>query len=86
MFPAFTGKLGLLDDPVVIQEIIQSYIVIDQYYEQNLLLGGQPRPEMPNERRLLVMSAGAAKHVAKMNTNIADRLKIAKNMLNKYLD
>ncbi|UFW85968.1 hypothetical protein BjapCC829_39790 [Bradyrhizobium barranii] len=85
MFPALSSKLGGLDDPLVIQEIIQIYIVIDQYYENCLLLGGQPRPEMPNERRLLLMPSNSADHVATMNFDIAVRVKNGVGLLNKYL-
>jgi hypothetical protein len=86
MFPALANKLGLLDDTVVIMEIIQTYIVVDQYCENCLVLGGELRTEMPNHRRILLMPSKRAKTVAKMNKEIAERVQKAMNLLNKYLD
>jgi hypothetical protein len=86
MFPALTDKLGLLADPAVIREIIQTYVVIDQYCENCLMMGGELRAEMPSHRRILLMSSKRAKTVASMNKEIAGRVQKTMNLLNTYLD
>jgi hypothetical protein len=85
VYPEVTGKIGLLGDPAVIKEVIQAYIVVDQYYEHCLVMGAEPRPQMPNNRRVLLMPSKRAPTVAEMNKQIAARVETAMNLLNKYL-
>ena len=53
MFPAFVTKIGLLGDPSLITEVVNAYIVIDQYCENLLMAGGQLGPNIPEHRREL---------------------------------
>lgn len=85
MFPELAGKIGLLGDPAIVMEVIQTYIVIDQYCENCLMAGGDLGKQMPNHRRIIVMPSNRAKTVAAMNTTIADRVKKAMRLLDKFL-
>lgn len=86
MFPVLTDKLVLLNDDAVIREIIQTYIVVDQYCENCLMMNGELGKDMPSHRRIIVMPSARAKSVAAMNNTIAKRVREAINLLNKYLE
>lgn len=85
MFPELAGTVGLLSDPVIIMEVIQAYIVIDQYCENCLMMGGELGKQMPNHRRVIVMPSNRAKSVAAMNTTIAERVGKAMRLLDTFL-
>jgi hypothetical protein len=85
MFPELTGKIGLLGDPAIIMDLIQAYIVVDQYCENCLVLGGELGKGMPNHRRMIVMPSNRAKSVAEMNSTIAERVRKSMHRLDKFL-
>jgi hypothetical protein len=85
MFPVLTSKTGLLGDPAIIMEVIQAYIVVDQYCENCLVLGGTLGSGMPNHRRMIVMPSNRAQSVAAMNLEIADRVGKAMRLLDRFL-
>ena len=53
MFPALVDKIGLLGDTTLIMNVTQAYIVIDQYCENLLMIGGRMGEGFPEHRRLI---------------------------------
>jgi hypothetical protein len=86
MFPALTDKLVLLNDDAVIREIIQTYIVVDQYCENCLMMDGELGKGMPSHRRIILMPSMRAQAVAAMNNTIAKNVREAISGLDKYLN
>ena len=86
MFPALVDKIGLLGDTTLIMNVTQAYIVIDQYCENLLMIGGRMGEGIPEHRRLILVPSNRAKTVVKMNTQIAERVSNAMVSLDKYLD
>ena len=84
IFPKIVDKLGLLEDPTIIAEIVGAYVVIDQYCENLLIADGKIEKDMPEHRRLVLMPHQRASFVADMNTEMAMRLRKATNSLNKF--
>jgi hypothetical protein len=86
MFPSLVDKIGLLGDPSLITEIVGAYIVIDQYCENLVMAGGQLGGNIPDHRRVVGMPAARTDFVAQMNENIADRLRSAMGLLDRFID
>jgi hypothetical protein len=85
MFPGLAERVGLLADPSIITEIVGAYIVVDQYCENLLMAGGEMGKQMPEHRRLVIMPHQRAPFVAKMNTDLAARMRCAMGLLDKFL-
>ena len=84
VFPEMLTKIGQLDVTTV-NELIDAYIVIEQYAETLVLLGGQPAPNLPRNRCMLAMPKTAAAHVITINRTHAERLKRVIARLDGYL-
>lgn len=86
MFPGLVNKIGLLADPALISEIVGAYIVIDQYCENLLMAGGERGGNIPDHRRVIAMPPVRAEFVARMNENMAERMRGAMRLLDRFLD
>lgn len=86
MFPGLVNKIGLLGDPSLIAEVVNAYIVIDQYCENLVMAGGQLGGNIPGHRRVVGMPAARIDFVANMNENMADRMQSAMRLLDRFLD
>lgn len=84
VFPQMLPKIGQLD-ATTIQELIDAYIVIEQYAETLVLLGGQLTSNLPQDRCMLGMPQTAAAHVITINRTHAERLKKVIARLDSYL-
>lgn len=73
VLPHMLPKVGLLD-PETIQSVIAAYVVVEQYFEKLLLLGGRLNERLTSQsgRRLVVLSADHAPQVIAMNTAISE--------------
>ena len=87
MFPEFSTKIGLFGDPLLITEVVNAYIVIDQYCENMLMAGGQLGSQMPEHRRVIAMPAHRTGFVADYNERLAaEQLRPAMSLLDRFLD
>jgi len=84
VLPSIIPKIGLLDSDTI-REVIDIYIIIDQYCEQLILLGGRIVENMPDHRRLVRMPQIRSENVATMNRNMAVLMETAITRLNAYL-
>jgi hypothetical protein len=75
IMPEIIEKLGLLD-PETIQSVIAAHMVVEQYCERLLMVGGR-LVENLTHRRLVEVPADKAKHVIAGNTSIADAIQKA---------
>lgn len=82
VMPTLIPKLGLLDSKVV-QELIGVYIIVEQYCENLLMMGGQLQQGMPAHRRLIYMPKERAEDVAVMNNNINAKIEAVIAKLSK---
>jgi hypothetical protein len=73
--PHMLPKIGLLD-PETIQSVINAYVLVDQYCEKLLLLGGHVREDLEakTDRRLVHLSTDNSAHVITLNRNLSDAL------------
>jgi hypothetical protein len=84
ILPSVLPKMGLFDADTI-KEVIEAYIVVEQYGENLIVLGGKLSTEIPNHRRIIFMPMVRAKTIAKMNRELAERVTKAKQALNRYL-
>jgi len=68
-----------------IKEIIEAYIVIDQYAETLMVLGGVLPVNMPKHRRVIAMPGHRAKALADINRQISARIVATKQKLAPYM-
>jgi DNA-directed RNA polymerase subunit F len=65
--------------------VIDAYILIDQYLDRCILLGGKLLENMPDDRQLVYLEARFAEHMVKYNRATADDIKKAMDALIPYL-
>jgi len=63
VFPHVLPKIGLLDAEAV-RRVVDAYVIIEQYSEGLILLGGTLRQDMPEGRRVIYLDAQRAGIVA----------------------
>jgi hypothetical protein len=84
VFSHMLPKIGLL--PVdIIRKVMDAYVLIQQYAEGMIFLGGTMQPNMPENRRVVYMDAVHAKSVAAINLARADFIKGATEALEPHL-
>jgi hypothetical protein len=73
--PHMLPKIGLLD-PETIQSVINAYVLVDQYCEKLLLLGGHVREDLEakTDRRLVHLSTDNSAYVITLNRNLSNAL------------
>lgn len=71
VFPHVLPKIGLLDAKAV-RSVVDAYVIIEQYSEGLILLGGSLRLDMPEGRRLIYLDANHAASVAEINRKRAE--------------
>lgn len=81
VMPTLIPKLGLLDSETV-QKMIGVYIIVEQYCESLLMMGGQLQQNMPANRRLVLMPKERAGNVAIMNNNMNAKIEAVIDSLN----
>lgn len=84
VFPSVISKIGLLDVETI-KRVIEAYIVVDQYAETLMILGGKVPNNMPSHRRVFAMPVGRAKDVADINRQVASLVVAAKQKLAPYM-
>lgn len=84
VFSHMLPKIGLLRADTI-RTVMDAYVLIEQYAEGLILLGGAMQPNMPEHRRLIFVDAGHAKSVAAINLARADFIKGAIDALEPYL-
>jgi hypothetical protein len=82
--PAMLSKIGLFDTETI-QTVLDAYIIVDQYAEQLILLGGTLSGRFPAHRRPIFMQREQAGHVATMNRNISAHILRAIGKLDDFL-
>jgi hypothetical protein len=84
VMPQMISKFGLLDADAI-RKTIHAYILVEQYCERLLMLGGILSDVTPRHRRLVLMQEASAKHVAIINEVTATEIKKAISALDRYL-
>jgi hypothetical protein len=84
VLPHVLPKLGLLKVETI-GLIIDAYILIDQYCEKLLMMGGQLQTQVPPHRRLVIMKEETATRVAALNDVLAGMIDKAGLDLDQYL-
>jgi hypothetical protein len=64
-------------DAETIQEVLDAYILVDQYCEALLMLGGRISDDMPSHRRVVLMPRERAGNVATLNRNMSGAIQRA---------
>ena len=84
IFKDMLSKIGLLD-PATIRKGIDSYILLGQYFEGLILVGGVVRQDIPEGRRLVSLPTDKASFVVEYNRGRAGVVEEAINALSSYL-
>jgi hypothetical protein len=84
VFSHMLPKIGLLRADTI-RKVMDAYVLIEQYGEGLILLGGTIQPNMPEHRCLIFMDAGEAKSVVAINKVRAELIKEAIDALGPYL-
>jgi hypothetical protein len=83
LMPHLVSKLGLLDGDTI-REVVDAYILIDEYCERLVILGGRIQRDVPNRRGVL-MPENRAAHVVALNRVISTGLDAAVRRLHAYM-
>ena len=75
VFPHMLPKIGLLD-PTTISNTVDAYLMIDQYSESLLVLGGKLNQNVLH-RRLIELPSNSAKHVGMLNKVTSEAIRRA---------
>lgn len=84
VFSHMLPKIGLLRADTI-RTVMDAYVLIEQYAEGLILLGGTIHPNMPENRRLIFMNAERAMIVTAINEERARAIKEAIDALAPYL-
>ena len=84
IFKDMLPKIGLLD-PAAIRKVIDAYILLGQYFEGLILVGGVVRQDLPEGRRLVSLPTDMASFVIEYNRGRAGVVREAINALSSYL-
>jgi hypothetical protein len=84
VFTHMLPKIGLLRADTI-RAVLDAYVLIAQYAEGLILLGGTMQPNMPENRRQIFVHAMHAKLVAEINQARAEFIKEAIDTLGPYL-
>ena len=84
VFSHMLPKIGLLRADTI-RTVMDAYVLIEQYAEGLILLGGAMKPNMPENRRLIFLNAERAKTVTAINRARAEMIKEAIDALGPYL-
>jgi hypothetical protein len=84
VFSHMLPKIGLLGADTI-RTVMGAYVLIGQYAEGLILLGGAMQPNMPENRRLILVDAFYAKSVTAINEARAEAIKEAIDALEPYL-
>jgi hypothetical protein len=76
VFSHMLPKIGLLRADII-RKVMDAYVLIQQYAEGMIFLGGKMQSNMPENRRVIFMDAIHAKSVAAINLARADFIKDA---------
>jgi hypothetical protein len=74
VFSHMLPKIGLLPMDII-RKVMDTYVLIEQYVEGMIFLGGKLQPDMPGNRRVVYMDANLAKTVADINLSRATFIK-----------
>jgi hypothetical protein len=77
------SKMGLLDG-TIIEKVVGAYIIIGQYCEDLIVIGGALREDMPKQR-IVYLDAKWATFVAEMNRMRVIPIDEALNALETYI-
>jgi hypothetical protein len=83
VFPHMLPKIGLLD-PATINNTVDAYLMMDQYSESLLVLGGTLSQKVTH-RRLIEMPSNSAKHVVMLNKKVSEAIQRALSNLDGHL-
>lgn len=84
VFSHMLPKIGLLRADTM-RTVMDAYVLIEQYVEGLILLGGTMRPDMPEGRRAIYIDAEHAETVSAINQVRAEGIKEAIDALAPYL-
>jgi hypothetical protein len=86
IMPEMIDKLGLLD-PEIIQSVIDAHIVVEQYCERLLILGGRLEENLTSRthRHMVRLPADKAKHLIAAHLGVSDALQEAITKLDAKL-
>lgn len=82
VFPHVLAKIGLLDVDTI-RAVIDVYLVLEQYGEQLILLGGTKPDNLPEHRRTVLLMRGHAPKVVSLNRAMSGLIKAAIKQLDK---
>jgi len=74
VFSHMLPKIGLLPMDII-RKVMDAYVLIEQYAEGMIFLGGKLQPDMPGNRRVVFMNAILAETVAAINLSRASFIK-----------
>jgi hypothetical protein len=83
VFPHMLPKIGVLD-PTTIWNTVDAYLMMDQYSESLLVLGGTLSQKVLH-RRLIEMPSNSAKHVVMLNKKTSEAIQRALSTLDGHL-
>jgi hypothetical protein len=86
MLARFVTKIGPFGEPSLTTEVVNAYIVIDQYCENLLMAGGELGSNIPEHRQVIAMPVTCVEFVATMNENMVERMRNAMRLLDRFLD
>jgi hypothetical protein len=69
IMPEMVNKLGLLEQETI-QSVVAAHMVVEQYYERLMMVGGRPVEDLTH-RRLVGVPADKAKHVSTANVALS---------------
>jgi hypothetical protein len=84
VFSHMLPKIGLLRVDTI-RTVMDAYVLIEQYAEGLILLGGKMYPNMPENRRLIYFDTVHAQSIAAINQARAGAIKEAMDALEPYL-
>jgi hypothetical protein len=83
VMPNVTDKLGLLDEDTI-KDVIDAYVVIEQYCDRLILSGGRLMDDMPGNRRSVLLDADLAPKVLGGTLGVNDVIQKAIKRLDAY--
>jgi hypothetical protein len=84
VLPHVLSKIGLLD-PVPVRKVMDAYILVNQYFDSILMLGGDMQKDTSRDRRIAIVPPDRTKYVIGLNTSNAEMIAEALASLQPHL-
>jgi hypothetical protein len=84
IMPHLLDKIGLLD-VATLRAVIESYLVIEQYAQKLVLVGGTLVENMPGDKRVVSLRAEQTELVITITEAVIDKIRESVKMLSTYV-